>query len=87
MEETNYIHESILFASTNDQNVPDCSADCQSQLLRSLASNREEGVMCQTFPHLLEDGRRRLPIFYHCGSHLCRMKSIGDADQDCASAF
>lgn len=38
--------------------------------------------MCQTFPHLLEDGRRRLPIFYHCGSHLCRMKSIGDADQD-----
>ncbi|KAL7960227.1 hypothetical protein V8C34DRAFT_312776 [Trichoderma compactum] len=82
MEETNYIHESILFTSTNDQNVPDCSADCQSHLLRSLASTREEGVMCQTFPHLLEDGRRRLPMFYHCGSHLCRMKSMGDADQD-----
>ncbi|QYT03970.1 hypothetical protein H0G86_010908 [Trichoderma simmonsii] len=82
MEETNHIHESILFASTNDQHVPDCSPDCQSQLLSSLASNPEEGVMCQTFSHFLEDGRGRLPLFYHCGSHLCKMKSIGDADQD-----
>ncbi|KAL7906807.1 hypothetical protein GGI35DRAFT_95171 [Trichoderma velutinum] len=82
MEETKYIHEFSLFASTIDQHVPDCSADCQSQLLRSLASNWEAGVMCQTVSHLLGDGKGRPHIFFYCGPHLCKVKSIGDADQD-----
>ncbi|UKZ89973.1 uncharacterized protein TrAFT101_005007 [Trichoderma asperellum] len=61
---------------------PTCSAECQAQLLTSLASSDEAlKTACLTLSDRHRCGRDDFYIPYYCGSQLCTINGKRDADQ------
>lgn len=81
MDKTNNIDDSHVI-----QDSPNCTAECQARVLTLLGSS--DGAlraMCLTLSDRRRGGRDDFHIPHYCGTHLCKINSKGDADQQCAS--